>query len=85
MQDAWVVARRHEYALQIYSGLTERADQCELGCRSVGHGSAILCLAALASSPSLVPRHPSEPESVLALRRTFGHELAGLPYQDNDS
>jgi AcrR family transcriptional regulator len=44
-----------------------------------------LCLAALASSPSLAPRHPSEPETVLALRRTFGHELAGLPYQDNES
>lgn len=44
-----------------------------------------LCLAALATTPRPAPRRPSVPNTIQALRRTLGHELAGLPYQDLNS
>ena len=38
-----------------------------------------LTLAALATNPASVISPPDEPDAILALRRTLGHELAGLP------
>jgi AcrR family transcriptional regulator len=43
-----------------------------------------LCIASLAATPAAVPCGASEPDTVLALRRTLGHELAGLPNQDGN-
>lgn len=40
-----------------------------------------LTLSALAASPA-APGSTDEPEPILALRRTLGHELAGLPESD---
>lgn len=41
-----------------------------------------LCLAALSSSDRVQAGELVEPETVLGLRRTLGHEIAGLPYAD---
>jgi AcrR family transcriptional regulator len=42
-----------------------------------------LSLAALASDPAPAPRRPSPPKTVQSLRRTLGHEVAGLPDQES--
>jgi AcrR family transcriptional regulator len=42
-----------------------------------------LCLGALSSPEPGGPSASTEPDAVLVLRRTLGHEIAGLPYGGN--
>ena len=52
--------------------------------RSASQRFLELTLAALATNPAPVISPADEPEAILALRRTLGHELAGLPNPEPD-
>jgi hypothetical protein len=79
MEDIFLFLALNEY---LFLGLNE----------PVGHGEPAsafrrfldLCIAAFAATLAAVPRRVSEPDTVLALRRTLGHELAGLPTKTGD-